>query len=104
AATARPAQSGRNRKHARLIVGLISEATGPMVDDMRRALEERRELIEKRADSVLAAAIAESAPWLSDLGPEPLGSRHAVVWRRGARVVAAYRDRYGVASEAALGG
>lgn len=104
AATARPAQSGRNRKHARLIVGLISEATGPIADDMRRALEERRELIEKRADSVLAAAIAESAPWLSDLGPEPLGSRHAVVWRRGARVVAAYRDRYGVASEAALGG
>lgn len=103
AATARTAGSGRNRKAARLIVGLIPEATGPMADDMRCALDERRDLIEKRADAVLDAAIAESAQWVAALGEEPTETRRATDWRRAARVIAAYRDRHGLQSPQALG-
>ncbi len=103
AATARPAGSGRNRKQARLIVGLIPEATGPMADDMCRALKERRDLIEQRADAVLDAAIAESLQWVAALGEEPTDTRRATEWRRAARVVAAYRDRHGLQSPQALG-
>ncbi|WP_338368173.1 hypothetical protein, partial [Enterococcus faecium] len=53
AATERPAGSGRSRKVPGLIAGLIPEATGPMADEMRRGLDERRDLIEQRAEAAL---------------------------------------------------
>ena len=49
--TARPAGSGRTRRPARFIVGLLPEASGPMADEMRHALDERRDLIEQRRRS-----------------------------------------------------
>ena len=103
-ATARPAGAGRNRQAARLIVGLIPEATGPMADDMRCALDERRDLIGARADAVLNAEIAKSAHWLAALGPMPMHITRATTWRRAACVIAAYRDRYRVTSGDPLGG
>ena len=101
AATVRPA--GRTRTAPRMIAGLIPEATGAMADDMRQALDERRDLIEARADAVLDAAVAEAAPWISALGAQPSDLRRAEAWRRSARVVAAYRDRYQVTASTALG-
>lgn len=102
-ATARPAGSGRVRKAPRLIAGLIPEATGAMSDEMRQALNERSDLIEARADAVLDQALDEVAPWLAELGPQPTNSRKLATWRRSARVVASYRDRYHVTTDAALG-
>ena len=86
-----------------MIAGLIPEAAGVMADDMRQALDERRDLIEARADAVLDAAVAEAAPWVSALGEEPSDLRRATTWRRSARVVAAYRDRYQISAATALG-
>ena len=43
-ATAQPV-GGRRRRQPRLIAGLIPAAVGPMTDEMRTALQERRELI-----------------------------------------------------------
>ncbi|AMS06895.1 conjugal transfer protein [Acidipropionibacterium acidipropionici] len=102
-ATARPAGSGRTRKTPRLIAGLIPEATGSMSDEMRQALNERRDLIEARADAVLDNALAEAAPWTAELGPRPTNVEKLATWRHSARVVAAYRDRYQVITEAAIG-
>ncbi|WP_257478507.1 ATP-dependent DNA helicase [Acidipropionibacterium jensenii] len=102
-AAARPAGSGRNRKAPRLIAGLIPEATGTMTDDMRRALDERRDLIEARADAVLDRALDDKEPWTAELGPLPTDARKLVMWRRSARIVAAYHDRYQVAADTALG-
>lgn len=93
-ATARPAGSGRSRKTPRLIAGLIPEATGPMDDDMRTALDERRDLIEARAEALLDTALTEQEGWVARLGQMPTDMKQARVWRRQARVVAAYRDRY----------
>ena len=102
-ATARPAGSGRTRKTPRLIAGLIPEATGAMDDNMRQALNERRNLIEARADAVLDRALDEETPWTTELGPRPAEARKLAAWRRSARVVAAYRDRYQVTADTALG-
>ncbi|MFH5211168.1 MobF family relaxase [Antrihabitans spumae] len=102
-ATARPAGSGRTRKTPRLIVGLIPSADGPMIRDMRHALDERREMIEARADAVLDTARETGESWAQHLGEPPRDQRQAAAWRRYGRTVAAYRDRYGVTDDRPLG-
>lgn len=102
-APARPAGSGRTRKAPRLIAGLIPEATGAMTSEMRQALNERRDLIEARADAILDSALNEAAPWTAELGPQPAETRKLFAWRRSARVMTAYRDRYQITTDTALG-
>ncbi|WP_176387171.1 AAA family ATPase, partial [Leucobacter sp. 7(1)] len=102
-ATDRPAGSGRTRKAPRLIAGLIPEATGPMSAEMRKALKERRELIQQRAEAVLDQALAERQEWVLALGDTPAEPRAAAAWKRRARTVAAYRDRYGITTRNPLG-
>lgn len=103
AATARAAGAGRARNTPRLIAGLVPEATGSMSEDMAIALTERRTLMEERADAVLDRDVAGGARWVGSLGSLPTDPRRATAWRRSARIVAAYRDRYQVTSDAALG-
>ncbi|WP_136612151.1 MobF family relaxase [Sinomonas albida] len=102
-ATARPAGSGRTRKAPLLIVGLIPPADGPMSQDMRDALHERRHLMEARADAVLDTALQDNVPWTRTLGAMPKDAYGRRLWRRRARVVAAYRDRYVIADTMPLG-
>ncbi len=102
-ATARPAGSGRTRKTPRLIAGLVPSADGPMAGDLRQALDERRELIETRAEAVLDAARDADEPWTRPLGDLPRDPRKTAAWRRYARTVAAYRDRYGITDDTPLG-
>ncbi|WP_114906995.1 MobF family relaxase [Ornithinimicrobium murale] len=101
--TARPAGSGRTRKTPRLIAGLIPSADGPMTEDMHHALDERRQLIEHRTTTALDSALTDQEPWTASLGPIPEGEKEAKAWRRDARVVAAYRDRYRITSSRPLG-
>ncbi len=98
-ATARPAGSGRTRKPPRFIAGLIPYADGSMADDMRQALDERHELIEARADSVLTGALTDKALWTTQLGPVPKDTKQRTAWRRAAVIVAAYRDRYQITDD-----
>ncbi|WP_294181311.1 MobF family relaxase [uncultured Schumannella sp.] len=98
-ATARPAGSGRTRKTPRLIAGLIPEAAGPMAAEMRHALDERRDLIEQRADAVLHSDLTDNQPWTAKLGGEPKDATRQEAWRRAARTVAAYRDRYQITDD-----
>lgn len=102
-ATARPAGSGRTRKPPQLIVGLIPQAHGVIDAEMRAALDEREALMEARAAAVLDGALTESAPWTKALGVQPNERRRAATWRKSARVVAAYRDRYRITDDAPLG-
>lgn len=74
-----------------------------MTDDMRQALDERRELIEVRADAVLDTAREAGKAWTRPLGEPPRDPRKAGVWRRSARTIAAYRDRYGITDDTAIG-
>ncbi|AQP49608.1 hypothetical protein [Tessaracoccus flavescens] len=102
-ATARLAGSGRTRKAPQLITGLMASADGPMTDDMRPALDERRELVEARADATLDAATADNESWIMALGSAPRDPRKVATWRRHARTVAAYRDCYGITEDSPLG-
>ena len=101
--TARPAGSGRTRKAPRLIAGLIPEAQGSVTGDMRQALEERQELIEGRATAVLDTALEAEDAWMKPLGTPPQDPRRAAGWRRQARIIAAYRDRYSITDDTPLG-
>lgn len=102
-ATTRPAGSGRTRKTPRLIAGLVPEATGPINTEMKKALTERRELIQQRAEAVLDQALSERKEWALALGDAPTEAKAATAWRRQAQTVAAYRDRYGITTRTPLG-
>lgn len=102
-ATARPAGSGRTRRPSRLIAGLIPAAEGPMDQQMRQALEERRALIETRATTILDTALQDAEPWVKQLGSLPSDECSQRQWQQVARTVAAYRDRYQITSSHPLG-
>ena len=74
-----------------------------MSGDKRKALAVRRDLIEQRADAILDQAVSEGQEWTLALGEKAAEQRSATRWRRQARTVAAYRDRYGVTSRSPLG-
>lgn len=73
-----------------------------MAGDMRQALDEGRELIETRADAVLDTARDAGEAWTVPLGDPPRDPRKQAAWRRHARTVAAYRDRYGITEDTPL--
>ncbi|WP_223627709.1 MobF family relaxase [Microbacterium sp. EST19A] len=102
-ATSRPPGAGRARTAPRLIAGLIPEATGIMPSEMRRALTDRRDLIENRANALLNTALTNKHEWITKLGTQPKQPRAAQAWRYGARTIAAYRDRYGITGSSPLG-
>ena len=102
-ATARPAGRGRARKAPRLIVGLIPHADGVHDTEMRAALDEREALIESRADAVLDSSLTDKATWTEALGTPPRDAHRAAAWRKAARAVAAYRDRYRITDDTPLG-
>lgn len=95
--------SARRRQAPRLIAGLIPHAAGPMSDDMRRALDERRHLIEQRARALAESALADDEPWTRYLGEPPRNARQRTVWMRYVETVAAYRDRYHIVADTPLG-
>ena len=74
-----------------------------MAPEMRRALDERRGLIEARADALLDQALNDREGWVAALGTPPRDERTTMNWRRLARTVAAYRDRYGITAPTPLG-
>ncbi|WP_456299382.1 MobF family relaxase [Microbacterium schleiferi] len=101
---ARPSSGGSRGSGRRLIVGLIPAATGEMDAEMRRALDERAHLIEQRASVLVEAALASREIWIASLGRLPVDAARAGAWRRQASIVTAYRERYGVFEDDALGG
>lgn len=74
-----------------------------MTDEMRRSLDERRNLIELRAHALTETAIADQAAWTRAIGRPPRDPRRRDAWIRHARTVAAYRDRYQITSDTLLG-
>ena len=87
----------------RYVAGLFPEAW--VVDgetDVIDALEERRQAIEDRCEYLIEEAFNEEEPWAEELGSPPRGELF-FAWRDAAVTVAAYRDRWGITTEAALG-
>jgi len=102
ATSSRSGTSGGPRS-ARLIAGLVPEATGEMTTEMRAALAERKRLIEQRALTIAETATQSREPWTMSLGEPPSIPRQHRVWLQQVRIVAAYRDRYSITESAPLG-
>jgi hypothetical protein len=90
------AASPGTRATRALIAGLIPAADHVTDPEMRQALAERAALIEQRAETLVARALANGEPWLAALGPPPEHPGRLIQWERAAATVAAYRDRHGV--------
>ncbi|CAN7380820.1 relaxase domain-containing protein [Microbacterium foliorum] len=91
-------------RQRQLIAGLIPRASGPMVEDMQRALTEREALILQRARTLAEAAIVEQPPWVQHLNVAGAGTAEQKQVLLHLTTVAAYRDRYGItATSSALG-
>jgi hypothetical protein len=99
----RPSSGSSRGSGHRLIAGLIPAAIGEMDGEMRRALDERAHLVEERASALVDSAVASGERWVASLGRVPVDPARAGAWRHQARIVAAYRDRYGVFEDDALG-
>lgn len=100
---AQPSSGSSRGSGHRLIAGLIPTALGEMDAEMRRALDERADLIEERSSALVGSAVASGERWVASLGRIPVDPARANAWRLQARIVAAYRDRYGVFEDDALG-
>ncbi|MGY0541414.1 MobF family relaxase [Nocardioides sp. YJ-D4] len=85
------------------IVGLIPAAQGPMATEMREALEQRRDVIETRANELAEAAVLAVSPWLRRLGEPPGTPAARRTWMTFVATVAAYRERYHITSDLPLG-
>ncbi len=96
-------QTRRPRTAPQFIAGLIPEALGPMNPEHRKALKERKKLMERRAHALAREATATRAAWVRRLGEPPADRRDRERWRRSVAAVAAYRDRYAITSESPLG-
>ncbi|MGN6782978.1 MAG: MobF family relaxase [Marmoricola sp.] len=92
------------RLRPRLIAGLIPEPLGPMPAEDRQAIDQRKELIESRARALAEEAVASRKPWVRRLEPRPNFAGSDDAWLDAVATVAAYRDRYKIISDLAVGG
>ena len=75
-----------------------------MPTEHRQSIDERAELIEARARSLVAAAVDDGAPWCRRMGTPPTEPRARELWIHSAMTVAAYRDRHKVDGDLPPGG
>jgi len=85
------------------IVGLFPQAVGVNDLDTKRALDERRALIEQRAHELAEVALERGQPWVAQLGARPDDPASSERWLRNVEVIAAYRDRWNVHDRTILG-
>ncbi|GAB7003985.1 hypothetical protein JCM18899A_14570 [Nocardioides sp. AN3] len=102
-AAAVPPRHARGRK-PRLIAGLIPEPLGPMDEEDRRGVAERKQNIEHRARTLAEQAIQTKAPWLRGLGPPPNARVALEQWAAAVVTISAYRDHYEITSPLPVGG
>ncbi|MFI8595680.1 conjugal transfer protein, partial [Microbacterium sp. NPDC078428] len=96
AATTSETGSTQARRPAKMIAGLIYEFTGSADSLTQRALEERRALIEQRAQALAEQTVRDRPRWLEFLGTPPVQSAARDQWMRNLHTVTAYRDRHGI--------
>jgi conjugative relaxase-like TrwC/TraI family protein len=95
---------GKRGVPPRLIAGLIPEPLGPVSDEDRQAIAERKKLIENRARALAEQALAAREPWTRRLGTQPASRDDRDRWLGALTTVAAYRDRYAITSNQPIGG
>jgi hypothetical protein len=97
------APRGKRDVRPRLVAGLIPEPLGPMSDEDRQAIDERKTLIEDRARALAEQALAAREPWTRRLGTPPADRGKNVRWLDTLATIAAYRERYDITSDQPAG-
>ncbi|HZT66199.1 MAG TPA: MobF family relaxase [Acidimicrobiales bacterium] len=96
--------SGGHWQPRRGLVAGIAVRAGPIADaDLARAVREREEAMAARARALAEGAVRSGRAWTRPLGDPPPDPPGAEAWWERVAVVAAYRDRWGIASEHVLG-
>ncbi|WP_245534433.1 MobF family relaxase [Xylanimonas cellulosilytica] len=93
----------RGKVRGRLVAGLVPAAVGVGNDEVREALDRRRDLMEAQALALAEEAVAHRLPWTRTLGSAPLGVVDRMRWITALSVIAAYRDRYDITNSSPLG-
>jgi hypothetical protein len=88
--TAPPSRRVRDRS----VAGLIARPHAVTDPDMRRALDERAEAMERRAVYVVQRSLERGEWWIGQLGQPPADPARRVDWYRAAMTVATYRELY----------
>jgi conjugative relaxase-like TrwC/TraI family protein len=97
------ATSSRRRAADNLIAGLIPRAEGVSDPDMAQALAERDQAMESHARTLAEQAVEGRHPWVQRLGTPPSEPTRRERWMREVSTVAAYRDRWHITSQRAIG-
>ena len=97
------AARGRRRGRGDFIAGLLPRAHGVTDPEMARALADRDDAMEQRARSLAERAIEARQGWVRSLGNPPPDPRGREGWLRTVSTIAAYRDRWQIGTEKALG-
>ena len=95
--------AGRSRRADNLIAGLIPRAQGVNDPEMARALAERDQAMEGRARTLADRAVETGESWVQRLGTPPAATGRRERWIREVSTVAAYRDRWHISGQSALG-
>ena len=86
-----------------LVAGLVPRARAIEDLDLARAIDEREELITRRARELAEDAVRDGKSWAKPFGPPPKGLAVAAAGRDRLAVIAAYRDRWHVDGPGILG-
>jgi hypothetical protein len=97
------AAGGRNRRADNLIAGLIPRAQGVSDPEMAQALAKRDQAMEERARTLANQAIESGESWVRSLGTQPSTRPRREQWIREVSIVTAYRDRWHITGQSALG-
>ena len=97
------AAGGRNRRADNLIAGLIPRAQGVSDPEMAQALAERDQAMEERARTLADQAVETGESWVQQLGTPPAAPARRERWMREVSTIAAYRDRWHITGQSALG-
>jgi conjugative relaxase-like TrwC/TraI family protein len=96
--------SGTSRRTApNRIAGLFPGAERVTDPDMKRALADRRTLIEQRAREAALTAAEHRQPWTLKLGRPPANPAQREAWLRQLDTIAAYRERWQINGSSILG-
>ena len=92
-----------SRTERRMIGGLIPEPAFPIAPEVRHALDVRGAVLDERLTTLAQVTLADQPAWLRELGPRPRDPIIRKRWDRALRTISAYRETYGIITDAALG-
>jgi hypothetical protein len=101
-AAAQP-QRGTNRPGPARVAGLLPRPVGPIGEDMRAALTERQQLIERAVQQLTTVDLEAREAWTKRLGTPGNSPRQKAEWFRAAATIRFYRERHGITGPSPLG-